>query len=90
MHCCTHALNVCGVVQRCQRGEVVNLLDNFLSQQGRVGELLCTLHHAVADCLQLTAVQDGLKLLGHDVECDLVVGHIGADVFDEAGGQHLL
>ena len=77
-------------MQRCQRGEVVDLLDNFLGQQGGVGELLCTLHHAVADCLQLAAVQDGLKLLGHDVECDLVVGHVGADVFNEAGGQHLL
>ena len=90
VHCCAHALNVCGVVQRCQRGEVVDLLDNFLSQQGGVGELLCTLHHAVADCLQLTACQDGLKLLRHDVECDFVVGHVGADVFNEAGGQHLL
>ena len=90
VHCCAHALSVCGVVQRCQRGEVVDLLDNFLGEQGGVGELLCTLHHAVADCLQLTACQDGLKLLRHDVECDFVVGHVGADVFDEAGGQHLL
>lgn len=71
-------------------GEVVDLLDNFLGEQGGVGELLCTLHHAVADCLQLAAVQDGLELLRHDVECDFVVGDVGADVFDEAGGQHLL
>ena len=61
-------------MQRCQRGEVVDLLDNFLGEQGGVGELLCTLHHAVADCLQLTACQDGLKLLGHDVECDSWLG----------------
>ena len=90
MHCGAHTLSVCGVVQRCQRGEVVDLLDNFLSEQGGVGELLRTLHHAVTDCLQLAACQDGLKLLGHDVECDLVVGHVGTDVFNQAGGQHLL
>ena len=55
-----------------------------------MGELLCTLHHAVADCLQLTACQDGLKLPDMMSNATSWLGHVGADVFDEAGGQHLL
>ena len=55
-----------------------------------MGELLRTLHHAVADGLQFATVQNGLELLGHNVEGNLVVGHVGTNVLDKAGDQHLL
>ena len=48
-----------------------------------MGKLLGTLHHAVADSLQLTTVQHAFELLSHHVQSDFVVGNVGADIFDE-------
>ena len=48
-----------------------------------MGKFLGTLHHAVADSLQLTTVQHAFELLSHHVQSDFVVGNVSADIFDE-------
>ena len=85
-----HTLHVRGVVQRRERGQCINLVDHLLVEQHGVGELLGTLHHAVADSLQFAAVQNVFKLVSHHVQGDFVVGNVSADVFNETGGEHLL
>ena len=62
------------VVQRRQRGDLADLGENVLVDEGGIAEVPTALNDTVADALDLDAV--GLKVLQDDLDGDLVVGEL--------------
>ena len=62
------------VVQRRQRGDLANLGEDVLVDEGGITKVPTALNDTVADALDLDAV--GLKVLQDDLDGDLVVGEL--------------
>ena len=62
------------VVQRGERGDLADLGENVLVDEGGIAKVPATLNDAVADALNLDAV--GLEVLQDDLDGDLVVGEL--------------
>ena len=62
------------VVQRRERGDLANLGENVLVDEGGVAKVPTALNDAMADALDLDAV--GLEVLQNDLNGDLMVGEL--------------
>ena len=61
-------------MQRGERGDLADLGENVLVDEGGIAKVPATLNDAVADALNLDAV--GLEVLQDDLDGDLVVGEL--------------